>query len=48
MAEVVPVAEGGSGKAGEEHIPGVVGGNFAGIFAALQTQLEAESLGPFP
>ena len=48
VTKVVPIAEGGSRKAGEEHIPRVVGWNFAGIFAALQTQLKAESLGPFP
>ena len=48
VAEVVPVAEGGGGQAREEQVPSVVGGNLARIFAALQTQLQAESSGAFP
>jgi len=45
VAEVVPVAEGGCGKAGEKHVPRVVGRDFPRILATLQTQLKAQGLG---
>jgi hypothetical protein len=48
VTKVVPVTESGGGKAREEHVPRIVGGNFPGIFAAFQTKTQAEGLGPFP
>ena len=47
VTKVVPVAERGCGKAGEEHVPRIIGGNFPGIFAAFQTKTQAKGLGPF-
>jgi hypothetical protein len=35
VSEVVPVAKGGCGKAGEDHLPEIVRRNFAWIFAAF-------------
>ena len=46
--EIVPVAEGGSGQAGEEGVPEIVRGDFAGIFAAFESEAEAEGGGFFP
>jgi hypothetical protein len=37
VTKVVPVTECGCGKAGEEHVPRIVGGNFPGVFATFQT-----------
>ena len=45
MTEIVPVAEGGSGQAGEEGVPEIVRGDFAGIFAAFEAEAEAEGGG---
>ena len=45
MTEIVPVAEGGSGQAGEKGVPEIVRGDFAGIFAAFEAQAEAEGGG---
>ena len=45
VTEIVPVAEGGGGEAGEESIPEVVGGDFARIFAAFEAEAEAEGGG---
>ena len=48
VTKVMPVTERGCGKAGEEHVPRIVGGNFSRVFATFQTQAKAEGLGPFP
>lgn len=45
VTEIVPVAEGGGGEAGEESVPEIVGGNFARIFAAFEAEAEAEGGG---
>ena len=47
VTKVVPVAERGCGKTGEEHVPRIIGRNFPGIFAAFQTKTQTEGLGPF-
>ena len=48
VTKVVPVTESGGGKAREEHVPRIVGGNFSRVFATFQTQAEAEGLGSLP
>ena len=45
VTEIVPVAEGGSGEAGEESVPEIVGGNFARIFAAFEAEAESKGGG---
>ena len=45
VTEIVPVAEGGSGQAGEEGVPEIVRGDFARIFAAFEAEAEAEGGG---
>jgi len=45
MTKIVPVAEGGSGEAGEEGVPEIVRGDFARIFAAFEAEAEAEGGG---
>ncbi len=48
MTEIVPIAEGWGGEAGEEGVPEIVGGDFAGIFSAFEAEAEAEGGGFFP
>jgi len=45
VTEIVPVAEGGSGEAGEESVPEVVRGDFARIFAAFEAEAESKGGG---
>ena len=45
MTEIVPVAEGWGGQSGEEGVPEIVRGDFAGIFAAFEAEAEAEGGG---
>ena len=45
MAKIVPIAEGWGGEAGEEGVPEIVRGDFAGIFAAFEAEAEAEGGG---
>lgn len=45
VTEIVPVAEGGGGEAGEKSVPEIVGGNFARIFAAFEAEAESEGGG---
>ena len=48
MTKIVPIAEGWGGEAGEEGVPEIVGGDFAGIFSAFEAEAEAEGGGFFP
>ena len=48
MTEIVPIAEGWGGKTGEEGVPEIVRGDFAGIFPAFEAEAEAEGGGFFP
>jgi len=48
MTEIVPIAEGGSGQAGEEGVPEIVRGDFAEIFSTFEAEAEAEGGGFFP
>lgn len=45
VAEIVPVAESGSGQTRKQPVPSVVGRNFPWIFATLESELQAEGLG---
>ena len=47
MTEIVPIAKGWGGKTGEEGVPEIVRGDFAGIFAAFEAEAEAERGGFF-
>ena len=42
MTKIVPIAEGWGGEAGKEGVPEIVGGDFAGIFAAFEAEAETE------
>ena len=48
MTKIVPIAEGRGREAGEEGVPEIVGGDFAGIFAAFEAEAETEGGGFFP
>ncbi len=48
MTKIVPIAEGWGGEAGEEGVPELVRGDFAGIFSAFEAEAEAEGGGFFP
>ena len=48
MTKIVPIAEGWGREAGEEGVPEIVGGDFAGIFAAFEAEAETEGGGFFP
>jgi hypothetical protein len=48
MTEIVPIAEGWSGEAGEDGVPEIVRRDFAEIFATFESQAEAEGGGFFP
>ncbi len=48
MTKIVPIAEGWGGEAGEEGVPEIVRGDFAGIFPAFEAEAEAEGGGFFP
>ena len=47
MTEIVPIAEGWGGKTGEEGVPEIVRGDFAGIFPAFEAEAESEGGGFF-
>jgi len=47
MTEIVPIAEGWGGEAGEKGVPEIIRGDFAGIFAAFEAEAEAEGGGFF-
>ena len=48
MTKIVPIAEGRGREAGDEGVPEIVGGDFAGIFAAFEAEAETEGGGFFP
>ncbi len=47
MTEIVPIAEGWGGKTGEEGVPEIVRGDFAGIVPAFEAEAESEGGGFF-